>query len=380
MKIRREKGVAVIIAIIVLCLCCILLFPDKQEGIERGNSANNSNYISGDVSNLIDNDISQADSPAFASQEVAEEDDNTLIFLMDLLSYERSANQKMIVLFAGIMILYLIIIGPASYFYLKRMDKMERMWLMIPVTAVLFGCIVIFFSNSFTIREPQMDILAVESPGRQTKVYAAVTSAGEESYRIYFNESVDTISPLLMTGEYVFSADGNALVINPDYVFEKDYLELTLKQKAEGTFASVYETGTSEIGSSEEEGEEAQKQSGIWTFQNKTGCDFTHVMVCNGESYCIVAAVEQGGSFKIEEKNWMTISSGWKNDLQESLRLQSGLSEDEEQIFDYAWKQYEQKGMEGIYLAGIRKDTEQGIVDQGLDMIAYGLYYQYLGE
>ena len=61
MKIRREKGVALIIAIIVLCLCCIFLFPDKQVGMERGNSANNSNYISGDVSNLIENDISQAD-------------------------------------------------------------------------------------------------------------------------------------------------------------------------------------------------------------------------------------------------------------------------------------------------------------------------------
>lgn len=128
--------------------------------------------LGNELSNVMDKDIAVTDSLGMEEDAVTE-DMAELTFLINNFSFERSGSQILIQVAAGLLILYLILIGPASYFYLKKIRKMERMWVILPVISLIFGCIILLMSNDFIIREPYVDIIKVITPGSGSVCYGA---------------------------------------------------------------------------------------------------------------------------------------------------------------------------------------------------------------
>lgn len=366
MKKRHEKGVVLIAGLILVCTLFLILFP-KKEGKDEAEISNTSNYYqSKEVTDLNDRAVAQTDSSNRMTEGESRADDGQTTSRMALLTYERSGNQKMIFLFTGILLCYLIVIGPFSYFYTKSIDKMEKMWLIIPAAAIIFGGIVLLFADSFTVRSPQADVLTIDEPQKQTEVYLAVTSAGKKNCRIFFNDQVSSVNSVSVAGQYELMSENKGLVIHPDYVFEKDYLYLTLNQVQEGTFVSASELSV-------------QEEDKI-LLRNDTGCDFSCVMICQGSRYFIVTGVEQGDEIQIGKEQWISEIDRRKNEREDSIRLRINLQKDEERILRYAWDGYEEKGTEQLYIAAVKTDCEFGLAEQGLDVLAFGLYQQYLEE
>lgn len=184
MKIRREKGVFLIIGLILFCVLFFLIFPkDRMDGDNTVVLQSNGDQI--DRSNASEDAVTPKKTEKDISGETIEEDpgekEYNIAQRMGLLSYERRGNQKMIFLFSSILICYLIVIGPLSYVYVKYINQMEKIWVIIPLEALFFGCLVLFFADSFTVQQPQLDVLTVECPEEQTEVYVSVTSAGKKT-------------------------------------------------------------------------------------------------------------------------------------------------------------------------------------------------------
>lgn len=365
MKIRREKGVFLIIGLILFCVLFFLIFPkDRMDGDNTVVLQSNGDQI--DRSNASEDAVTPKKTEKDISGETIEEDpgekEYNIAQRMGLLSYERRGNQKMIFLFSSILICYLIVIGPLSYVYVKYINQMEKIWVIIPLEALFFGCLVLFLADSFTVQQPQLDVLTVECPEEQTEVYVSVTSAGKKNSRIFFHDLVDTIDYFYIEGRYDLMADEKGIVIQPEYAFEKDYLHLLLEQTS-GSFVAFEEQSLS-----------GSKKENNFLLQNETGYDFSYVLICQGEKYALLSDVKQGEQIQIPEEKWISGKDRRRNEQNEVFRTK--MTKNEEKLLRYALEEYEKSDKEKGYLAALHSDGEDGITEQGLDILSYGLYYQ----
>ncbi len=356
MRKRQEKGLIISVIVILLCLFLILILggPAVLQDLSK-------KEMTGSLSEFADYDIYQNDSETGILQEASEEPKEDSNDWMEVLSFKRSSNQLLLIVIAGVLILYLLVIGPAAYYYLKRIGKMEWIWLLLPVVSVIFGCLILMLGNEFTIRMPQADVLAVMRPGEKTVCYGSVISPTDSVYRLTFSEETGQLHHWTSTGRYEYSEEQRLLLIQPEYAFEKDYFQYVLNQHGQGTIeCNLIKT---------EDG-----MSG--TLRNCTESDFSCVMVCLEDDYCILPALASGEQCEVVAKTWMNDEYGEEGSLKEEFRMQPGMGQDEKRILNYAWHLHTLKQEEGIHIAAIGTAEECGLESKGVELISYNLFFQ----
>ena len=351
MRKRREMGLFIMLIIIAVCL--FLIFT-MRGSLFAPKSADN-------VSNVLDKDISVADSLAVPTEEAEKESMNDLTFLVNNLSFERRGSQILIAVVAGLLILYLIIIGPVTYFYLKRIRKMERMWLILPAVSILFGCIILLMSNDFIIREPFVDVIKVIKPGEQTVCYGVATSPGEESYSLYFKDTVKSLQPWVASDNYRINEERRSLTLRPSYAFEKSYFQFHIMEAQPNNF--VHNIHISDY-------------VGTGMIYNTTGYSYTHLMLCYEDNYCIITGMNPGDEYQVEADMWKKYEYGMIGSLKEELQMQSGLTIDEKEIFNFAWYQHMNDDAGQLHITAVSQEGDAGMNDSGVNLISYSLFYQ----
>lgn len=354
MKRRQEKGLAVMLVIIAACLFLMVatggpFFMPKTAG-ELGN----------ELSNVMDKDIAVTDSLGMEEDAVTE-DMAELTFLINNFSFERSGSQILIQVAAGLLILYLILIGPASYFYLKKIRKMERMWVILPVISLIFGCIILLMSNDFIIREPYVDIIKVITPGSGSVCYGASTSPGEDSYSLYFEDGVKSLQPWAVSNHYVINEERRSIRIYPDSAFKKDYFQFHMTEAYVSDFVHSISF---------------EEQTGTGIIYNTTGYAFSHLLLCYEDQYCILPAMDAGDECEITEDLWKKDEYGIIGNLEEELQMQAGLSADEKEVFQLAWYQHVNSDTSQMHIAGVSKEGDSGLKEDDIDLICYTMFYR----
>ncbi len=366
---RREKGTYIILMIIAVCLFLIFMMRDsfflqKSSDLISNNQNENVAYDQDgllDSDNVLNQDIAVADSLAMPMEEALEESMNELTFLVNNLSFERGGSQILIGVVAGLLILYLIIIGPVTYFYLKKIGKMERMWFIIPAASLLFGCVILFMSNDFIIREPNVDVIKVISPEERTMCYGVATSPGEESYTLYFEDSVTSLKPWMTGNSYAINEERRSLRLKPDSAFDKDYFQFSMAEIPVNDFVHNIQI---------------RNQVGIGSLHNTTGYTFSHLMLCYENHYCIISEMNPGDEVQIEADMWKKDEYGMTGSLKEELQMQAGLRIDEKEIFNFAWYQHRNSGTHQLHIAGISKEGDPGVKEFEVDLISYSLFFR----
>ncbi len=369
MRRRKERGFLIILGMIAVCLFLIFIMRDsffmqKTSEYKPGESEwNDVKSQEGGIlpSDVPDNDIAVADSLAVPTEENDEQSMVHLTFLVNNLSFERSGSQILIGVVAGLLILYLVLIGPVTYFYLKKIRKMERMWIILPAVAVLFGCIILLMSNDFIIREPYADVIKVISPGRRTVCYGASTSPGEESYSLYFDDMVTSLKPWMTAENYSINEERRSLTLRPDYAFEKDYFQFFMSEIHLNDFIHNIQM---------------RDQIGFGTIHNTTGYTFSHLMLCYKDNYCILSGMNPGDQFEIEADMWQKDEYGMVGSLKEELQMQTGLTIDEREIFHFAWYEHRNSAPGEFHIAAISKEGDAGLKAFGVDLISYTLFFK----
>ena len=355
MKRRQEKGLIILLIIIIACLFLMTVtggpsFLSKSTG-----------EIKEEAGHVPDNDIAVTDSFEMQEREKEQESMEELTFLIDNFSFERGGSQILIGIVAGLLLLYLILIGPVAYFYLKRIRKMERMWILLPVVSLIFGCIILLMSNDFIIREPYVDLIKVISPVENTVCYGVVTSPGEDSYSLYFEDTVKSLQTWAAADNYSINEERRSITFRPDSAFEKDYFQFYMNEIQNNDFVHSIQI---------------KGQTGTGTLYNTTGYLFSHVMLCYEDRYCILPVMHPGDVIEVTEDMWKKDEYGMSGSLKEELQIQSDLTIDEKEIFHLAWYKHWNSNSHRIHIAGISKEGNTGLKNAGVDMIFYSLFYR----
>lgn len=68
--------------------------------------------------------------------------------VMSMLNYDTGSELPSVSVYVFCLLIYILCMGPAVYLFLKKKDKREYMWLVIPCTAILFSVIIYMAGNS----------------------------------------------------------------------------------------------------------------------------------------------------------------------------------------------------------------------------------------
>ncbi len=108
-----------------------------------------------------------------------------------------------------IFIIYIIVAAPISYLVLKRIDKRELMWVVVPIFSVLFASIVYLIGFGTRIKEPLLNTVSIarvnETGFYDTKSFSGVFTPNKTNIKI---QGIDNlrIKPF-MRGNYYGSSD-----------------------------------------------------------------------------------------------------------------------------------------------------------------------------
>ena len=386
MKNRKDKGVIFVLIIILACIAGffsttgddsfwhmgnqaapgsdLMNIPTDGKGGSKEEKTADANQL---PSNYMEQDISLTDSFYYEGQEGEENRENSqeeslgLAFFRENFSYQRKGSENLLGWVTALLVTYLIIIGPVSYFYLKKIGKMERLWLILPLCSVFFGVLILLMGNGFAITTPQMDVLRIDSPGKESICYGSMTSPGDETYRVSFNEHAKALQSVMIWHDYKVLEETRTLILHPDHVFEKAYIQYSLTEQCRDKVSFVC--------SESEEGISGT----VFVQQDK---EYESMMFCYEDWFYIVDKTDGGERILIDAGKWESERIGLKDSIKEELHLHSGLSEDEEQIFNFAWYLHRTQGGDTFHIAAISKECETAVKEEEMEIISYGLFFQ----
>lgn len=376
---RRQKGGNFII-VLPFVLFCIVFFCL----LKLGSGQNFTMPDSGEGS------LSEANTGA-VSQEILEEvpyesegieetdtenEENDLWILFDNLKFGRKEAQPRISYYAVILIAYIILLGPVSYFILKRADKMEYMWIYIPVLAVIFSGWIIITNKHTKITKPVVDSLTVLSPQQEDVVYVASTSPGKKSYELLFGPEVKEVTPLYMGGEYILHGgslwkkarpytilenEGQiSLSLNPQSSFTRDYFRLDLEKKEKDSLEiSVDVSGELPEG----------------RIANGTEYDFSYAMVYYQEQFSIYQNVESRETLELEKTKWRSIYNPENKKDQNKMKKEDNVK----QLLNFAYEKYLMEAPDDrFYVIGVLSEFTGVMDDSNKNLVSKGIYFQWV--
>lgn len=375
---RRQKGGNFIIVLPFVLFCIVFLCL-----LKLGSGQNSTMPDSGEGS------LSEANTGA-VSQEILEEvpyeseqmeetdsenEQNDLWILFDNLKFGRKEAQPRIAYYAIILILYIVLLGPVSYFILKRADKMEYMWLYVPALAVIFSGWIIITNHHTKVTKPVVDSLTVLSPQQEDVVYVGSTSPGKKSYELLFKSEVKEVTPLYMGGEYVLLGDSLwkkarpytilekenqiSLSLNPQSAFTRDYFRLDLEKK---------ETDSLEISV------DVSGELPVGGIANATEYDFSYVMVYYQEQYSIYQSVGSSEALNLKKTKWRSIY----NPETKKERSKTKKEDYVKQLLNFAYEKYLMEAPDDrFHVIGVLTECAGVMDDDNKNLISQGIYYQW---
>lgn len=378
MKKRHEKGILLILVVIVICFLLIYLMEKgtfstvkSEERYSNSTVLQNSRSID-DSETVLEEDISVTDTDTTGIQE-----EENLWILFDELQFERKGSRIQTMSFSVLLILYVVLIGPILYFFLKKKDKMEWMWALIPGCAVFFAVFFLFLGDSVAVKEALVDALTVVTPGYEDQVYLSMTSPGRDSYSISFEDQVREVVPLYLTGEYRLTEDG-VVQETQEYTLEQETEGMTLQMQSREVFSQDYFRLTLEdYHEGMIEGTLTNKEESLsGVLKNNTSWDFSDVMLFYEENYCVMSDISKGEMIKIRQEDWnqMEEEDQWTGPGKYCISKQM----DYGRILNFAYFRYYSSDEYGSQLcfAAVIANHDSGVKDKGADIISHGLYYQ----
>lgn len=207
-------------------------------------------------------------------------------------------NTNLIVLF---IIIYIILVGPLLYLYLKRKDKREKMWLYIPILAVIASALLFVFGASDRIMKPKtqtMELVTLNGAG-DAKV--------ESSYAFVSNKRGEyTLTAPLNTN---ITAHFEGLNTSSEKIHQKAVLKASENEQklkfrkvpfwsVQGAVAHEFQTGVGQLSN------ELQVQNGklTGTITNDLQTDIENIMFISGKNIVELGSLDAAETLTVDEE------------------------------------------------------------------------------
>lgn len=227
----------------------------------------------------------------------------------DIAKGMNEARRPSTLLFGVVLIAYVIFVGPILYLILKKRNKREKIWIAIPVTAMVCTFFIYLLSTMYRVRKPILNtftVMQLADNSKEEKVYSNVVCPKAKDYsfnlgggygnvltREDYNYSMfgtptqeenDTYYDMLVKKEN----DGVELRIHNDSAFqEKNFTISRISENEIGSIELALHCYTTGFG-------------GVVT--NNTNCDLNNVVVNFEDHFYVIDSLKKGESAEIDEK------------------------------------------------------------------------------
>ncbi|MBO6166418.1 MAG: hypothetical protein J6O17_08655 [Eubacterium sp.] len=191
-----------------------------------------------------------------------------------------------------IIIVYIFLIGPGLYLILKKFDKREKCWIVIPGIALVFTLIIFLFSLSVAVTKMNMKSISIRKANSSNVVtYVSGYSPKTDRWDIGFSEKYYTADT---AGGYYYG-DGDTYVSN-------SASGVNISYQPSGTFDDVAFTvfgKDDKIGDFTLQNIGANNKNVTGSLTNNTGMDLDYVMVLYNGCYTVMSDVKNGENVDI---------------------------------------------------------------------------------
>ena len=207
-------------------------------------------------------------------------------------------NTNLILLF---LIVYIAIVGPLLYIYLKKKDKREKMWLYIPIIAVIASVILFAFGASDRLVKPQtqtMELVSLNGAG-DAKVDTAYSFVSNKrgDYKITAPTDVNVAAYL---GN--FNSSSNDIHRQAYTTFTDNEQTLTLRKvpywSVEGAVASSVKQ---DVGSIIQQLTLSNNRL-TGSIKNELQVDLKHVQLISGRNIVDLGDIKAGETLKVDQE------------------------------------------------------------------------------
>ena len=159
-------------------------------------------------------------------------------------------------LYGGILLLYVVLVGPVLYLILKTCKKREKIWIAIPLVSLAFTGIIYLTGFIYRVSRPLINtfsIVDIEDSFKTEKVYANITCPKAQEYTVRIKEgysefryNMDDYSYSMFNsgdsgGKYDFlirkTGDGTEILLDNDETFEST--ALYMKKTSENDMGAI---------------------------------------------------------------------------------------------------------------------------------------------
>jgi hypothetical protein len=228
------------------------------------------------------------------------------------LEYFPSLQPPKLTLLAIVLLLYAIVVGPLLYMILRRLDRREWAWYVIPIAAILTSIGIFQFgaTNRGSMMAQSFHTITLNGSGsgiKQSTLSVFLPKGGNMELKFSGKAAV---SPLLQGDIY------------PSLQMH-DRSELVIRQEQEGTIAGLQDIPYSsisklvldeeqpvQIGKLDYTISELTAKGAKGEITNNTKKDLTDVAVLVNQSFVKIGAVNAGASASFDTANGMSISNG----------------------------------------------------------------------
>lgn len=147
-------------------------------------------------------------------------------YIDDVLNINSADSLPNLKLYGAILIIYVILVGPAAYIYYRKKDKRGLLWVFVPVTAVVFSVMIYIIGTSTRIQKPYINYASVMNLSEEEKdtnrldTVFSVASSSNKPYSMTVNSDI-SVFPMKRNNGYYGVDEGT--LNQSDYKYGIEY-------------------------------------------------------------------------------------------------------------------------------------------------------------
>ncbi len=319
-------------------------------------------------------------SDAKRSQIAAEQNGNNFYQLRNCLEMATSDNVPTVGRYAVILLIYLVLIGPLLYAVLKKLDKRNYTWVIVPAFAVIFSLVIYIMGTNTRLSKPYVQYITfahVADGIESEEMTFSLTAPYNNAYEVTLPAEYDVTLPVSdyyydsynydqSTSEYNMSvgygAEVTTLGIRNHGAFEPAYFSASSIKNAEGS-------AKTDISLKEDENGEITYTG---TVTNQLGYDLESAVLVVDSRYYLIGDIANGETKNIDQCTSYIVYSQealWNNDLMAQAVggdpwRNGGNSDKLRQYYalEYKFTNFMGNTKEN-YLLGFTKDSSNPLID-----------------
>ncbi len=212
-------------------------------------------------------------------------------------------------------VIYILVVGPGIYLFLKWKNKNKALWVCIPLIAIAFTAGIYVISYHDTLKDPILNSYTIETYGEDTKTVFtefSVMNPKSESYEINIQPSYTNIGPLQNTNYYSYSSELYASDEVAFLIKEKvDYTKIKLTKSQ--SFTPIYLSAVSTEATQQNiEMDMNEDLDGFYgTVTNHLEDALIDVLVCSPYYGYYIERIAPGETVELKKEDIMAINDIW---------------------------------------------------------------------